>query len=509
MTNQKEAINTNEDILMGRVTPYVSRMKHWLDPKIKKSLCLFCSLGCGVAFRCDGDHAKELDYDKENPVCNGALCPRGHYNIELLTHPGRLMEPMIGRRRVSWSEALAFLHQELKLFRPEEIGIVLSTNASCEDAYLAARLAKLIGTDKLAATGELADLEAFRGYQYDVPGAQLAQLEEIDNAEALLIVGDLLVRSPVLSQRINKVKYGKRGNKIIVIDPNKTHTAWFATAQLRNQPGTEALVLAALAGAGLDPALVAERTGLSQALLVAAAYDFNAATSGTIIVVPGANKQRNDLLVYFAKLLAARSPNKKFISFYSGGNTLGVNTVLDREAEGHTSYTELLSKIDSGEIKAMIMLGGDLAPTHPELGNKIKHLKFVARSAHFPQADAYETTVQLPLASQLDGGGSYQLADGRKEEPVPVTPKAGAKTNAEIMALIMNTELDNEKLRTETAASLARGIKTVSADQGEILDGCRAIAAGADRPDEQITHFGNNELVKRFFWFRLKTGELS
>ena len=494
---------------MGRVSPYVSRMKQWTDPKIRKSLCLFCSLGCGVAFRCNGDQAKELDYDKENPVCNGALCPRGHYNIELLTHPGRLMEPMIGRRRVGWSEALAFFHQELKLFRPEEIGLVLSTNASCEDACLAARLAKLIGTDKLAAAGEPADLEAYRGYQYGVPGAQLAKLEEIDNSEALLIAGDLLVRSPVLSQRINKVKYGKRGNKIIVIDPNKTHTAWFATTHLRNKPGTEALVLAALAGADLDPALIAERTGLSPAALAAAARDFNAAATGTIIVAPGANKQRNDLLVYFAKLLSIGLPNKKFISFYSGGNTLGVNTVLDREAEGHASYAELLGKIDSGEIKAMIMLGEDLAPAHPELGNKIRHLKFVARSAHFPQADAYETTVQLPLASQLDGGGSYQLADGSKEEPVPVTPKAGAKTNAEIMALIMNTELDVGKLKTEMAASLAGGIKTVNADPGEIMDGCRAIVAGADRPDEQITHFGNNDLVKRFFWFRLKAGELS
>ena len=112
---------------MGRVTPYVSRMKHWSDPNIRKSICLFCSLGCGVAFRCDGDQVKELDYDKENPICNGALCPRGHYNIELLTHPGRLMEPMIGKRIVSWNEALAFILQELKQFKSEELGIVISS----------------------------------------------------------------------------------------------------------------------------------------------------------------------------------------------------------------------------------------------------------------------------------------------------------------------------------------------------------------------------------------------
>ena len=502
MVNTKHEIrNTNDDILMGRVAPYVSRMKYWQHPNIRKSLCLFCSLGCGVAFRCDGDRTKELDYDKENPVCNGALCPRGHYNIELLTHPGRLMAPRIGNREVSWSEALSFIHQGLAEFKPEELAIIVSSNASCEDAHLAAKLARSLGTKNISAAGDPADLQAYCGAGYDVTGAEPAKLEDIDNSEALLIVGDLLVRSPVLSQRVNKVKYGKRGNKVIVIDPNRTHTAWFATTHLKNKPGTEALVMAALAaGPEIDLNRVSELTGLRVNELERAAKDFADAPTGTVIVSPGLNKSRNDLIGYFAKRLAAGSPGKKYINFFSYGNTLGVNTVLDREAAGHLPYDILIEKMNAAEIKAALMFG-EAVP--------VRHLRFAVKASFFPDETAYETEVQLPLASQLDGGGTYLLADGRQAEPAPVTPKAGAKTNGEIIALIMNSEYNEEKVKSETAASLAQGRATEKVNSHELMTEVMSIGAGLERPDENITHFGNNELAKRFFWFRLKAGDLS
>ena len=86
---------------------------------VKKSLCLFCSLGCGVSFRVEGEQIKALAYD-------GALCPRGHYNLELVNHPGRLTEPQIGRRKVSWEEAVTFIKQELQPFNKQEIGCLVS-----------------------------------------------------------------------------------------------------------------------------------------------------------------------------------------------------------------------------------------------------------------------------------------------------------------------------------------------------------------------------------------------
>jgi predicted molibdopterin-dependent oxidoreductase YjgC len=468
----------------------------------KKSICLFCSMGCGTSFRTAGEHVLAIDYDRENPVNGGSLCPRGNYNFELLNHPQRLVDPQIGKRRVSWSEALSFLSHGLKEFDPGSVGIVLSSLASNEEAYLAAKLAKLLGIKNISAAGDPADLEAYQGAKAEAAGAELARIEEIGNSEALLIVGDILTRSPVLAKRVNQVKYGKRGNKIIVIDPNKTHTSWFATTHLMNHPGTEALVLAAMLKV-VDVEKVAKTVGIPAEAITKAARDFNAATSGTIIFVPDAGKQRNDLIGYLIKALAGLSPNKKHITFYGFGNTLGVNMVLDRMAEGHISYPGLLGKIESGQIKAMLMLGEDLSASHPELEKKIRHLKFIAMSNYFTAGLVDESVLLLPLASHLEGSATYTLADGRTEKAEAVASMIGAKSNLEIIASIMNTKVELEKILQEAREVVEKGVPAEKADLAEKVAEALKIKAEKEAPEINITHFGNNALVKNFMWYKV------
>jgi hypothetical protein len=119
-----------------------------------------------------------------------------------------------------------------------------------------------------------------------------ATLEEIDKAENLLIIGDILERTPVLSKRINRVKYGKRGNKIIVVDPADTRTTWFATTHLRS--------------------------------LGNVMEGFN----GVIIIVPG--------LEGSVVAAAQRVESAQYMVYYLGGNQLGVCQTL-KERRGDTA----------------------------------------------------------------------------------------------------------------------------------------------------------------------------
>ena len=298
-----------------------------------------------------------IDYDRENPINHGSLCPRGNYHFELLNHPARLTSPQIGQKKISWSEALSFLVRKLKEFSPDKVGIFISCIASNEDAYMAAKLAKVLGTKNISAAGDCADLDAYQGSRGEAEGAKLAKIEEIEKDEVLLIIGDILTQAPCLSKNINKVKYGKRGNQILVVDPNKTHTTWFATTHLKNNPSTEPLLLAAMVKVlsekhgkgklGIDPGKAAKTIGIPRELIVKAAQDFDAAPSGTIIFVPRKENEGNDLVSYLIKVLAGLSAGKKFITFYGFGNTLGVNMILDRAVEGHTTYAELLKKLEN------------------------------------------------------------------------------------------------------------------------------------------------------------------
>ena len=500
--------------LITKLNLNFSRLAHWRQPNIRKSLCLFCSLGCGVALRLDGDEAKETDYDKDNPINHGSLCPRGYYNLELLNNPQRLLTPRIGERTASWEEALALVSSKLKQAKPETIGIFISALASNEEAFMAGKLAKALGVKNVAAVADPADLEAYQGQRWEVPNASFGRVEGIDNTECLLIIGDILTRSPVLSQRLNKVKYGKRGNKIIVIDPNKTHTTWFATDHLQNKPGTEAQLLAAFIKIiseqtkpeilKADLGKVAASCGITSDHLINAANDFHKAASGYVIVVPSLNKQRNDLINYFAKVLSANSPNKKYLTFYQYGNNLGVNIILDQLLPDRTDYLTMLRLIEKGEIKNILMLGENALTSGPVVKN-LNHLDFIASASYFPADLADGKSVQLPLATYLEEKGSYMLADGRSEERLAIVPKVGTKSNFDIIVKIINGEPEAEwdKAATELRELRANWLPREKANLQAKLAEAGEILSQAEFPVEEVTHFGNNELVKRFLWYRI------
>jgi anaerobic selenocysteine-containing dehydrogenase len=464
-----------------------------MNKEIKNSICLFCSLGCRVSFKTEGELVKALTYD-------GALCPRGHYNLELVNHPGRLTEPQIGKRKVSWEEAMTFIKQELQPFNKQEIGCLVSCLLSNEAALAVARTAQQLGIKNVLTAGSAADLEAYEGNKWAVPGAELATLESLEKSEALLIVGDILSRSPVLSKRINQVKYGKRGNKIIVIDPHQTHTAWFATNHLACKPGTEAVVLAALAGT-LPYAEAENVCGIPAGKLQQTAEEFQAAAAGTVIYVPQSKRPRNDLTVYYAKKLAAASANKKYLVYYLFGNTLGVNTVIDRELPDHPTYHDLLGKIERGEIKSLLLFGEDISAGHEELQKRFRMLKFVVYAGHFESESPaiYDNSIILPLATQFEGGGSYLLADGTVAACAPVAPAVGSATLARICGLLADINIG----QNEGQECVGRGLVSKTKDEAEALAELKTIKPTEPVTVKPITYFGNNHLVSNFFWFQV------
>lgn len=330
-----------------------------------------------MAFRAEGDKITALDYDMENPVNHGSLCPKGHKNIEILNHPQRLTQPRMGKKETSWEAVTTFIRQELKLFKPNEIGICLSAYSSNEDALKVAEWAQGAGIANLCVVGDPINEEM-----------DPATLEDIDTADALLIYGDILDLTPVLSKRVNHVKYGRRGNRIVVVDEKTTHTTWFATDRIKQKP------------AGKIAAFANSKSG---AIIFAGTPED---------AVPGYT-------------------DKKRITFYPRGNALGVNKMVQNKIP----YAEMLKKIEGGEMKALLMLGEDVCTVTPAIERKIKMLKLVVCADYFtgPSKTEADTSILLPLASQFESGGTYLLSGGREVSLAPIAPRVGSKTNAEIV----------------------------------------------------------------------------
>jgi NADH dehydrogenase/NADH:ubiquinone oxidoreductase subunit G len=471
-----------------------------------RSTCLFCSLGCGVAFKTSGDHIIETDFDRENPINKGSLCPRGFYNIELLNHPKRLTCPSISGKKASWYEALSYSRKKIKEHDPESIAILLSSNSTNEDAYMAAKMAKEIGTNNISAAGTLYDLDAYEGSKLEAKGASLANPEKLGEYDALIIIGDILTRSPVLSKRINQVKYSKRGNHIIVMDPNITHTSWFSTIHLKNNPGTEAILLAGIlkviseenkrGTVDIDLEKVSKLTGVPVETIVRAAKSFDSAESGAIIFVPGGNKERNDLIEYLVRKTSARSMNKNHITFYNYGNVLGVNMVLDSMVSDHLQYSDIVKKIENGKIKALINFGD-------EDDFSGKHIPFILNARLF---DGGKHSVLLPLITQMERKGTVTLAGNRTESLKPLAHKVGGRSALQITALLMDFKTGFDEILEETSKIIQKGQKQIKTDLDEMISKAMKIPHREVSVQEDITHFGNNNLVQNFFWFRVNNG---
>lgn len=465
---------------------------------------MFCSLGCGLAFRSVGENFTAIDYDFDNPVNHGSLCPRGYYNYELLNNPAKLIDPYIAGRKSSWADATSYIKEKLGKYSGHEVAIIISENATNEDAYVAVNMAKELRTKNIAAMGDKCNADVSRGYTWGEQGPKVADITKIGNYDALLIVGDLLTRSPVLSKAVNSVKYGKRGNQVIVIDANNSHTSWFATNHLKVNPGTEAVLLAGLVkvvadvnkkpSTDIDLKQVAAITGISEEQIIRTAKAWDDAGSGCVIFAPSDNMQRNDLVQYFASLMQTYSIDKAMLTMLSYGNARGVNRILNTELTDHATLAEIEMNINNGTIKAVFMFGEDMElPLSVELPVKATFFR--------DQNDL--RSVYLPLASYMERKGTIMFSGANRNTTLtPIAHKIGGRAIWKIITSIMKINLGFDGILKETANIMAKGSGRAHVDIGDKAKEAMQLTANAPSKENNITHFGNNKLARNFFWWR-------
>jgi anaerobic selenocysteine-containing dehydrogenase len=401
----------------------------------KKATCLFCSLGCSALVPVGQRAVTGLYYDKDHLVNRGSLCPRGNYILELLYDPRRLFRPTIKGQESGWQEALQFVQNKFKEFDPKTSALGISLNALTEEIHLAAKLAKALGV-QLELIGEASDLEALKAARWESQAKEASTASDFSEFDTLLIVGDVLARSPVLSRKVNQVKFGARGNQVIVIDPNRTTTAWFATRHLKVAPTLEVLLLAGMLSViapekiKIDLDEVAVKTGIRKNDIEAAAKALAASKSACVIAVPGENKQKNDLLVHLSKLLAETDPNHRYLVQYCAGNALGAAPYLPRS-------------IEAKEWEALVVLG-EVPAKH--ITNR---LKFLAVASLFEDEAVRSAQAGLPASAYLESSGTVTLSGGRTESLEPVLPPPGTKSYGEMLSFWLNQDLDLAQIREE------------------------------------------------------------
>lgn len=246
--------------------------------KTVDSTCPYCGVGCLIKYHIKDD--KILYTEGRDGFTNHfRLCVKGRYGFNYIHNPLRLTKPLIRRegvakttelldpadmdkvfREASWEEALDFAANGLKKIRDEKGKKALaglgSAKGSNEEAYLFQKLVRTgFGSNNVDhctrlchASSVVALLECLGS------GAVSNPVEDVKKAEVVIIIGsNPTVNHPVGATFMKNAT--KNGTKVILIDPNRTAIAKYATHVLQFRPDTDVALLNGIMHVILDEGL--------------------------------------------------------------------------------------------------------------------------------------------------------------------------------------------------------------------------------------------------------------
>ena len=246
--------------------------------KTVNSTCPYCGVGCLIKYHVKDDKILYTE-GRDGDTNKYRLCVKGRYGFNYIHNPLRLTKPLIRRegvakttelldpndldsvfREATWDEALDFAAGGFKKIRNEKGKKALaglgSAKGSNEEAYLFQKLVRTgFGSNNVDhctrlchASSVVALLECLGS------GAVSNPVEDVKLAEVVIIIGsNPTVNHPVGATFMKNAT--TTGTKIILIDPNRTAIAKYASHHLAFRPDTDVALLNGIMHAILEEGL--------------------------------------------------------------------------------------------------------------------------------------------------------------------------------------------------------------------------------------------------------------
>ncbi|TAL44607.1 MAG: nitrate reductase, partial [Methylovulum sp.] len=215
-----------------------------------KTTCPYCGVGCGITATVEGQQRRvKISGDKAHPANFGRLCSKGSALGETVELKGRLLQPRIFGREISWDEALdvvadSFINT-IRQYGPDAVAIYGSGQLLTEDYYVANKLMKgFIGSGNMDTNSRLCMSSSVAGHKRafgsdTVPGCY----DDFELADMIVLAGSNTAWChPVSFQRIRAAKEANPELKIVVIDPRKTATCDIADLHLPLAAGSDTIL---------------------------------------------------------------------------------------------------------------------------------------------------------------------------------------------------------------------------------------------------------------------------
>ncbi|UXD21682.1 formate dehydrogenase [Ignicoccus pacificus DSM 13166] len=269
----------------------------------RRSICMWCSVGCGLIFYTKGNDVLDVEGDPDNPLNRGKLCVKGKASIAMFgsKNPLRLKNPMIRTnpkpdykkfiemkdademynylkqfkpvwKEVTWEEAFAYISKKWKeLLKESNVkayheydGKVCDSKAGCyfyegnkypimimagakllnEEAYVIRKMSMLFGSNNIDHDARRCHSSTVAGLAATLGfGAQTQSFPDVGYIAVYLILGGNPADAHPVSMK-PVIESKERGTlKLVVVDPKFGRTAAKANLFAFHRPGTDVALL--------------------------------------------------------------------------------------------------------------------------------------------------------------------------------------------------------------------------------------------------------------------------
>ena len=446
--------------------PFKFRGRPWAFT-VTKSVCAFCGNGCQIEYHTRNGKVERVTSD-DSTYNNGNLCINGRFGYSYLNAPERLTKPLVregngAQSGVDWNRAMAVAGDKLqaiiKSSGPDAVAGIGSGRVTNEENFLFQKLMRAaIGTGNIDSEARLgyAAAQSILGEKLGFTGAS-ATIDRIDTAAAILVIGtDLNAEATGAEYRVIKAA-SKNDAKLVLANMRDVKLKKFANNHLKYVPGKElALInglMKAILEAGLeDKDFIQARVGNLDALktllsgltladlareagVTEADLRESAALLGgkkSIAILFGSDLMRSANAAEKVAALADLALLTGCLGKESGGlfpvdaknNTQGMLDVgvspdylpgYQQPAAKGKDLWQIIDGIEQGSIKALYLLGSDLAtfPDNGRIKKALAKLELLIVQDIFNNETAQLAHIVFPAAAAAEKTGSFTTTDNR------------------------------------------------------------------------------------------------
>ena len=407
--------------------------RRW-DFERSPSICIHCSLGCHIITSARYREIMRLEARLNESVNGYFICDRGRYGFYYTNHPDRPRRAKIGAEQAPLDQAIRKAAEKISEIRErrgsKSIACFGSTRSCLENQAMLMRLCQSQGWEEPRYFETLSIAQKVKKAVSRLDKRLAISMREIERADFILAIGaDPVNEAPMLALAMRQAF--RNNAAIAVIDPRPVFLP-FEFEHLRVPPRDLESSLNALVQGAVDRSVAKKMGGDALRFYDAVPQDYSpdpTLLNRMTAITEKLRQSRYPVIICGTTIVEETTPSVAADNalillsakgrtglFYlmPGANAFGAALL----SSGDGSFTEMIEAIESGNIKALLLVESDpfwAFPDQERLEKAIAKLELLLVMDYLPSKAAQVAHIFLPTQTLFEMETSFVNQEGRAQ----------------------------------------------------------------------------------------------